>query len=98
MRLPPKDPEQRDFETRLSRDDVLYALRRHGVSVEVEEDPEGGDAICTMISDQVAEVQLLPAMVGGRMVEYLARKFGIEKVQMYYARKLDEQSRRGPMQ
>ncbi len=72
MRLPPKDPQERDFEGRLPLADVLEVMRRHDVSVETEDPTLDGRVCCTLISDQAAKVVFLPDPVGGLMAGYLA--------------------------
>lgn len=94
MRLPPKDDPQGDIEGRLPLDDVLTVLRRHDVSITTEPASDG-TLCCTLIADEVAEVQFLPDPVDGVMVKYLVRKFGIDTVEFYYFRQLDAQ-REGP--
>lgn len=83
MRLPPSDPETRDHEGRLPLQDVLTVLKRHDVSVTIEETDEAGRACCVLVSDLIAEVYYLPPAVGGMMIETLARKFAIPKFAFY---------------
>ncbi len=96
MRLPPKDDPQGDIEGRLPLEDVLTVLRRQNVSVTTEPASDG-TVCCTLVSDEVAEVQFLPDPVGGVMVKYLARKFDIETVEFYYFRQLDAQRELPPL-
>ena len=65
MRLPPKDPKERDLEGRLPLADVLEVMRRHHVSVETEDPTLDGRVCCTLVDDTVAEVVFLPDPVGG---------------------------------
>ncbi|TCT21212.1 hypothetical protein [Thiobaca trueperi] len=97
MRLPPKDDPQGDMEGRLPLEDVLTVLRRHDVSVTTEASCLDGAVCCTLISEDVSEVQFLSDPVGGVMVKYLARKFEIETVEFYYFRQLDAQRERPPL-
>lgn len=62
---------------RLPRQTVLHVLKLNDVEVECETPAADGRQCCTLISDHVADVQWLPDPVGGDMVKYLARKFGI---------------------
>ena len=96
MRLPPKDDPQGDIEGRLPLEDVLTALRRHDVTITSEPAPDG-TVCCTLISDEVSEVQFFSDPVGGVMVKYLDRKFSIETVEFYYFRQLDAQRERPPL-
>jgi len=91
MRLPPKGDPGGDIEGRLPLADVLEVLRRNGVDVEILPPDLDGDVLCTLISDDVAEVIPLPDPVGGLMVKTLARKFEIDTVEFYYFRQLDAQ-------
>lgn len=97
MRLPPKDPKERDLEGRLPLADVLEVLQRHGVSVETEAPTQDGRVCCTLVSFTVAEVIFLPDPVGGLMVEALARKFEVPKVELYYFRQLDAEVKKPPI-
>ena len=96
MRLPPKDDPHGDIEGRLPLEEVFTVLRRHDVSITTE--PASDGTVCyTLVSDEVAEVQFLPDPVGGMMVKYLARKFGINTVEFYYFRQLDAQREQPPL-
>ena len=97
MRLPPEDPQDRDLEGRLPLADVLTVLRRHDVDVETEDPTLDGRTLCTLISDQVAEVVFLPDPVGSLMVGTLARQFAIPLVVFYYFRQMDALERQPPL-
>ena len=97
MRLPPKDPKERDLEGRLPLADVLEVMRRHHVSVETEDPTLDGRVCCTLVDDTVAEAVFLPDPVGGLMVSTLARKFAIPLVEFYYFRQLDAEARQTPL-
>lgn len=49
-----------------------------------------GRQFCTLIDDEVAEAYWLPDPVGGDMVKYLARKFGIPTHAFYFDLSLDK--------
>ena len=91
MKLPDKDDPGGDREGALPLADVLEVLKRHGVSVDPPD--AAADAPVTLTSDDVCEVHFLADPVGGLMVRNLARRFGVDLVQFYYFRQLEEQAR-----
>lgn len=65
---------------RLPRETLLYVLKQHGVQVECDVATSDGRQFCTLTDDEVAEAHWLPDPIGGDMLRYLARKFGIPRM------------------
>lgn len=79
MKIPhPSDPGG-NYEGELRRSTVLDVLFKNGVTVK----PIGDDGTAQLEKDEILEVHEMPETIGGKMINYLGRKFGIPPETFY---------------
>ena len=94
MKIPDKDDPGGDKEGALPLKKVLEALARQDISIDPEH-PSEGDCI-VLTSDVVCESHFLKDPVGGLMIRYLSRKFGVPLIDIYFFERIEEERRRPP--